>query len=295
MSPIAPSKSARNTIKTAPQTAPSATTNAPKWKIGCFTRPWAQHDYRVAFDGMARAGFKYAGLMTASSATIVTPEMTPEQGAVIGAEAKSRGLEIASVFGSGVEVKESIAQGIAGMRRLIDNAVSCGSPSLLLAGMWDAKLQDSYYKVVAECCDYAAEKGVGISVKPHGPHNATGKDCRALIQKVARKNFGICYDPGNIYYYSDGKLDPVVDAADVDGLVVGMCVKDFRMPKVVDVTPGTGMVDFPKVMARLRQGGFVAGPLIVECLDTGDLAAVDAEARKAYLFLEALIKPSTAS
>jgi hypothetical protein len=27
---------------------------------------------------------------------------------------------------------------------------------------------DNYYRVVAECCDYAAGKGVGISVKPHG-------------------------------------------------------------------------------------------------------------------------------
>ena len=274
-----------------PERAATVKGKTHQWQIGCFTRPWAQHDYRVAFDGMAKAGFKYAGLMTANSATMVTPEMTPEQAAVIGAEAKARGLQIATVFGSGVEVKESVAQGIAGMRRLIDNTESCGSSSLLLAGHWAPELQDSYYKAVAECCDYAAEKGVGISVKPHGPLNSTGKQCRSLIQKVARKNFGICYDPGNIYYYSDGKLDPVVDAADVDGLVVGMCVKDFRMPpKAVDVTPGTGMVDFPKVMARLRQGGFTSGPLIVECLNPGDLATVNAEARKACLFLESLLK-----
>lgn len=291
MSTISPGKSAPNVAKTAPAAAPSPALKTPKWQIGCFTRPWAQHDYRVAFDGMAKAGFKYAGLMTANSATMVTPEMTPEQAASIGAEAKSRGLQIASVFGSGVEVKESIAQGIAGMRRLIDNTASCGSPSLLLAGIWAPELQESYYKVVAECCDYAAAKGVGISVKPHGPLNATGKECRSLIQKVGHKNFGLCYDPGNIYYYSDGKLDPVVDAADVDGLVVGMCVKDFRMPpKAVDVTPGTGMVDFPKVIATLRKGGFTTGPLIVECLNPGDLETVNAEARKACIFLEALVK-----
>ncbi len=284
--------SPKHSGSTVAKSEPAATTGKPpRWQIGSFTRPWAQHDYRVAFDGMAQAGFRYAGLMTANSATMVTPEMTPEQASAIGAEAKSRGLQIATVFGSGVEVKESVAQGIAGMRRLIDNTHSCGSPSLLLAGMWAPELQDSYYKAVAECCDYAAAKGVGISVKPHGPLNSTGKDCRALIQKVAHRNFGIWYDPGNIYYYSDGKLDPVVDAADVDGLVVGMSVKDFRTPpKAVDLTPGTGMVDFPKVMARLRQGGFTAGPLIVECLNAGDLATVNTEARKACLFLEALLK-----
>jgi hypothetical protein len=56
------------------------------------------------------------------------------------------------------------------------------------------------------------------------------------------------------------------------------------------IAPGTVMEDFAKVMARLCQGGFSGGPLIVECLDTGDRATVDTEARKACLFLEALVK-----
>ena len=78
------------------------------------------------------------------------------------------------------------------------------------------------------------------------------------------------------------------DAASVDGAVVGMSVKDFRPPKDVALTPGTGQVDFPKVMARLRQGGFTHGPLVVECLAPGDLAHVNAEAVKARRFLETL-------
>ena len=76
------------------------------------------------------------------------------------------------------------------------------------------------------------------------------------------------------------------DAADLDGFVVGMAVKDFRLPKSVDVTPGTGMVDFPKLLARLKQGGFKGGPLVVECTNTGDATYVTAEARKARQFLE---------
>ena len=31
------------------------------WLIGCWTRPWAGQDYRVGFDAMAEAGFKYVG------------------------------------------------------------------------------------------------------------------------------------------------------------------------------------------------------------------------------------------
>jgi len=262
----------------------------PRWQIGCYTRPWAQFDYLTAFDGIAGAGFKYAGLMTSKTGNVITKDTTLEQAASVYEEARSRGLRIASLYGGNFDVRKSVTEGIAGLKRLIDCSSVCSCPNLLLAGIADQKLVENYYKVVAECCDYAAGKGVGISVKPHGPLNSTGRECRPLIEKVGHKNFRLWYDPGNIYFYSDGKLSPVDDAAQVDGLVSGMSVKDFRMPKDVNVTPGTGMVDFPAVMARLRKGGFKRGPLIVECLATGDVSFVNSEARKAYQFLEELMQ-----
>lgn len=253
----------------------------PRWQIGCYTRPWAQHDYRVALDGIAAAGFKYAGLMTSKVGTVITLKTTPDEAAAIGGEVKQRGLQVISMWGGQFSTTDEL-------KRLIDNSAACGCPNLLLGGT-DEKHADAYYKIVAECCDYAAGKNVGLSVKPHGGNNANGAQCRKLIEKVGHKNFRLWYDPGNIFYYSDGKLDPVDDAATVDGVVVGMSVKDFRSPKDVALTPGTGKVDFPKVMARLKQGGFTHGPLVVECLDPGDLPRINAEAVKARRFLENLI------
>ena len=58
-----------------------------------------------------------------------------------------------------------------------------------------------------------------------------------------------------------------------------MSVKDYRHPKNVAITPGTGQVNFPKVMARLKKGGFTGGPLVVETLAPGDLAATLVEAK----------------
>jgi sugar phosphate isomerase/epimerase len=72
-----------------------------------------------------------------------------------------------------------------------------------------------------------------------------------------------------------------------------MSVKDYRPPKEVMVTPGTGQVNFRKVLARLKQGGFTRGPLVVECLDRGDAAKVTTEARKARQFLEELTGQKT--
>jgi sugar phosphate isomerase/epimerase len=263
------------------------------WQIGCYTRPWDQHDYRVALDAIAEAGFKYAGLMTTRSESrlVISAASTPEETVAVRDELRQRDLRVASVYGGGIPVAQSLEAGIAALRKLIDNCAAVGAADLLMGGTGDEKLYDAYYKAIAECCDYAADKGLGISVKPHGGLNATGPQCRRTVERVNHPNFRVWYDPGNIYYYSDGKLDPVDDAATVDGLVIGMSVKDYLPPRNVDVTPGTGKVDFPAVMRRLKQGGFTRGPLIVETLARGDLAETLAEARKARAFLEALTGP----
>jgi sugar phosphate isomerase/epimerase len=260
------------------------------WQIGIYTRPWDRHDYRVALDAIAKAGFRYAGLMTTKSKTrlVISAATTPDEARQVGEECKKRRLRVPSVYGGGIPVGQSLEAGIAGLRKLIDNCAAAGAANLLMGGVGNKKLFDRYYKAIAECCDYAAGKGVGISVKPHGGLNATGPQCRKTVETVGHKNFRVWYDPGNILFYSDGKLAPVADAATVDGLVVGMCVKDYRHPKNVAVTPGTGQVDFPKVLARLGKGGFTRGPLVVETLARGDLAATLAEAIKARKFLEEL-------
>jgi neutral ceramidase len=269
-----------------------------RWQIGCYTRPWADYDYRVALDAIAEAGFKYAGLMTTKSKKgnlIISVDTSLEEARQVGREVKKRGLKVPSVYGGGIPVNKSLKTGIEGLKKLIDNCAACGAKNLLMGGTGDEKLFKLYYKAIAECCDYAEEKGLGISIKPHGGLNATGPQCRKTIEMVGHKNFGIWYDPGNIYYYSDGKRDPVDDAPTVNGLVVGMCIKDYKHPKNVAITPGTGQVDFPEVFARLKKGGFTRGPLIIECLDPGDAEQTIIQARKTRLFLEELTGQKSSS
>ena len=271
--------------------AVAASTPAGGWQIGCYTRPWDQFELGVALDGIAEAGFEYAGIMTAKgkSWVVITVDSTPEEVAAIAEEVKKRKLRTLSIYGGDFPVAKSVEAGVAGLKKLIDHCAICACPNLLLGGTSDEKLVQPYYRVVAECCDYAASKGVGLSVKPHGGQNATGPQCRKLIERVSHRNFRLWYDPGNIFYYSEGKLDPVDDSATVDGLVVGLSVKDFAAPKEVMVTPGTGQVDFPRVLANLKKGGFARGPLVVECLArSDDPAKVTAEAKKARQFLEKL-------
>lgn len=285
----------------------AAAPQAGPWRIGCYTRPWGAYEFRTALDAVADAGYKHLGLMTiqnkARANLVISLASTLEEAEKIGQEVRQRGLDIPSTYAGGFPVT-SIDEGIKGLRHLVDCCAAARSQTLLLGGTGDAKTFDAYYKIVAECCDYAADKKVGMMIKPHGGLNSTGAELRKILQTVGKKNFTVCYDAGNIAFYSNGAIDPVKDAADVDGLVSMWTIKDYRpTPRVplpkdakpprytgdVALTPGTGKIDFKGVFARLQQGGFRSGYLLVECLAPGDPPQLLAEAKKAKTFLEELI------
>ena len=261
------------------------------WEIGCYTRPWDKFDYREALDAIAEAGFKHAGMVFArTNAKEVFSASSPLEGAVrAGEEAKKRGLSIPSIYAGGINV-EKRELGAVDLRHLIDLCAAAEAKTLLLCGVDDPRYHDTCFAAIADCCDYAAEKNIGLTVKPHGSLIGTGPQLRKIIEKVNHKNCRIWYDAGNILYYSDGKLNPVDDVATVDGLVTGWSIKDYRHPKQVDVTPGDGQVDFRAVFARLKKGGLTHGPLLVETLSLGDLSHLLAEAKKARRFVENMVR-----
>jgi sugar phosphate isomerase/epimerase len=253
------------------------------WHIGCYTRAWGSRNYLIALDGMVESGFKYAGLSTHDKGRVVDRDTPADVAFTVGEEIRKRGLRLVTLSGGSFDANAPVEEGITQLRNLIDNAVRCGAPVIQLNDIAKPELEPTFYKVISECCDYGLEKKVLITVKPHG---STGAQCRAHVDRINNKNFKLWYDPGNVAYYTEGKVDPVDDADSLDGVVVGMAVKDFKLPKNVNVTPGTGMVNFEKLIARLVQGGFTGGPLIIECLDTGEVPFVNGEARKAREYLE---------
>ncbi|UCF38569.1 MAG: sugar phosphate isomerase/epimerase [Acidobacteriota bacterium] len=259
------------------------------WLVGCWTRPWADQDYRVAMDAVAEAGFKYLALTGAKTQTgrVIAPGTTLEESRIVGEEAAKRGLSITNVYGGGVPLTD----GGTALRKMIDNCAAAEGWSVLLSNMGDEETFEECCRTVQEGCDYAAGKGLAIVLKPHGGTTGTGPQLRQAVERVQRSNFTVMYDPGNILYYSDGKVDPVEDCAAAAGLITGISVKDYRHPKEVGLTPGTGEVKFPVLMARLKQGGFSHGPMIVETLTPGDAEHTMEEAKKARQFVEKLLAP----
>ena len=127
------------------KSARAAASESSPWQIGIYTRPWGAHDYRVALDAMAEAGYKYAGLMTAKAKgnLVISVETTLEESAQIGQEVKKRGLKLVSIYGGGIPVNQSLQAGIDGMRKLIDNCVAAGASSLLMGGTSNAKIVEN--------------------------------------------------------------------------------------------------------------------------------------------------------
>jgi sugar phosphate isomerase/epimerase len=260
------------------------------YQIGCFTRPFDNWELDRALDGIAAAGFKYCGIMTAKgkSWVVITPETKIDEALKIGELAQSRGLKISCVYGDFASMPP-VDEWNLYLRQLIDCTQACQAPYLMLGGIGDKNSFNPYYNTVRNCCDYAQSKNIHLTLKPHGGTNATGNDLRKIINYVNHENFKVWYDPANIFYYSDGQINPIDDIVSCKGLIVGMSIKDYTHPKNVNVTPGNGLVGYPKLFKTMIELGFSSGPLIVECLAKGDYESVVNEAKKTREFLNNLI------
>ena len=216
-------------------------------------------------------------------------DMSLEEAAEMAEAAKVRDLTVAAAWGGRFPTEKGLEEGIAGLTKLIDASAAAIVPDILLGGEGRAEFLETYEGAIKGCLDYAQKKGVRICMKPHDTFNFTGEDCKATIQRINHPNFAFYYDPGNILHYSKGEWAPEMDSQGIGDVVHGMCVKDYLEGKSVNITPGTGQVDFKKVMANLKESGFKGGPMIIECLNPGTLEEILAEAKKTKAFVEELV------
>ncbi len=172
---------------------------------------------------------------------VIAVETTLEEAAEVGEEAQRRGLTITNVYGAGLAEESP-----EGLRKLIDNCQAARAQSVLLSGIGSEQTYEACCRTVAECCDYAAEKRIAVVLKPHGGMTGTGPQIRDAAKRVNRANFTVMYDPGNIYYYSQGRIDPVEDVKAVAGLVTGVSVKDYLPPDKRGSPPGPARWIFPR-------------------------------------------------
>ena len=254
--------------------------------LGCTTRPYRELAFAQTCQRIAAAGYTDVALFRDAL------DSESSRAEVVAARriARDTGLNPSMLIGrTHPELDPDAA--FSRYQRVIDNTATLGAPWLLDTGVGDPKLFDAYLALMQRAAPYAASAGVQITLKPHGGITLTSDDLIAAYQHVNHPAFGLCYDPGNIIYYTKGEERPETNIARVAPLVTTGIIKDCVVrddkPDVM-ITPGTGWVDFGRVLAGLTEGGF-RGPLYVECVGGASIDEIDQNVRRTLVFVREIL------
>jgi sugar phosphate isomerase/epimerase len=256
---------------------------APRWLIGCHTRPFggfrasqtANPDYIL--DAVKAAGYQYSDMISAAPPAPARgsaaaggraaagpraggpASITPDMIAAMKEKLAARGLKsnIASMPTAAKGV--SLSDAIAAARAVVANAHDLGQKYALNLGTEDEELWIEWCKVLADAAAFGQERGVKVVVKHHHGMNNTSLDLLAWTKQVNHPNFGLFVDPGNIVYYT-GK-DPVKQIALIAPYVAGVVAKDCNAPHFMErevsappLGPAVTGAGNPEVMIQFGTG-----------------------------------------
>jgi len=254
-------------------------------QLGCFIRPWAEAGYTPdeALAGIAGAGYRYVGLNT----RVYGPRWADADRAELLGRLNANNLSAQASFGN-PDLSLPPAEAVDQFRRQIAWCSGVGTEYIVLLGTEQESLYDRWFEAVGQCLDDAREHGMMLVLKPHDGISRLAEDMLRAVERLRHPSFGICYDPGNILYYTG--LRPEDDLPKVAPHVRAMCIKDETGGKhgEVMITLATGDVDFPRVFSILAGAGF-SGPMWVECVGGKTPAELSEEAKKAREFIESLV------
>jgi sugar phosphate isomerase/epimerase len=258
--------------------------------IGCTTRPYAALPFAEACEHIASAGYTEVAAYINDGRIPVRSDSTPEEIAEARGAALSAGLNPSMLLGT-TKLELGLDAAVEDFVRLIGNAAELGSEWLLECGTMKEDHYQDYYELMRRAMPHAEERGVKVVLKPHGGITLTIDDLLRAQEEVDHPSFGICYDPGNIIYYTEGEVMPEVGIERVAPLACAGIVKDCVVrdgePDVM-VTPGEGLVDFEKVLGGLVKGGF-EGPLYVECVGGKEVDEIDENVRSTLEFVRGIL------
>ena len=256
-------------------------------ELGCFTRPWDGFSLEEALAGIADAGYTRVGLSHLTAGGRLLPsEVTDDDISRLKAQVESHGLLAQVAFGN-PDLSLPPKKAAARFRQELEWARGLGIEYIVLTGEDDPTRYKAWFAAVERSLSAARKLGITLLLKPHGGLSALAEDLLAALERLQHPSFGICYDPGNIYYYTGQRARE--DLPKVVAHVRAMCVKDEIGGKEgeVMITPGTGLVDFRRIFSILAGAGF-SGPCWVECAGGRTLDEINQEAEKTRVFVTRL-------
>lgn len=258
--------------------------------IGCTTRPYSSLSFEEACEHISAAGYTDVAVFSNKGKVPVRSDSTSEEIAKARKAAANAGLVPSMLIGR-TQLNLGLEQAIDDYKRLIDNTAQLGTKWLLDCGTSNEDYFEDYYELMRQVSPHASQLGVNITMKPHGGISLTVDELVKAYNEVNHPAFGICYDPGNIIYYTKGERMPEENIDKVAPLVstgiIKDCVIEDEKPDVM-VTPGEGLVDFEKVLSGLVDGGF-DGPLYVECVGGKELDKIDQNVKSTLTFVKDIV------
>jgi sugar phosphate isomerase/epimerase len=257
-------------------------------ELGCLNRPWYEHTLEEALGGIAGAGFEAVGLVAQQGKPVVSADSTDDEIAALKALLGRRRLTPQAAIRQPNLWELEEAEAVSIFLKEMERGKALGLDYFVLTGISDESKYESWYRAVEQCLDRAGELGLQLLLKPHGGLCALAEDLLKAVERFSHPSFAICYDPGNIYYYTGERAED--DLPKIVQHVRAMCIKDEIGGKhgEVMITPGTGLVDFHRIFSILNDAGF-SGPCWVECLGGKTVAEINEEAKKTYRFLSDLV------
>lgn len=263
-----------------------------KLTLGSTTRPWHTWSYEQACKSIAHAGYEEVSVYSNAGKIPVRSDSSEVEIKDI-AEITKRNDLIPSMLLGSPRLDLDTEDAIADYKKLIDAGALLGVKWIMNGGTENPTLYDKYYEIMRQTAPYAEKKGIQLLLKPHGGLGLTGSLLAKAVEIVKSPSFRICYDPGNIIYYTKGEVRPESDVDDVAEMVTFCIIKDCIIKEDgtpdVWILPGEGLVDFPVVLGKLIKSGF-SGPLHVECLGGTELDDVNERAWKTREWLENIIE-----
>ncbi|MCD6303820.1 MAG: sugar phosphate isomerase/epimerase [Planctomycetes bacterium] len=230
------------------------------------------------------------------------PLRTDEAWADAGSQLADAGIEVvAGMFGTvgedystlesirltgGVVPDETWQENWRNIQKLVPIAESLGVKLVSFhAGFLPEDPADpSYEKLLgrlSQIADVFASAGIELGLETGQEDAAT---LRTFLERLAKPNVGVNFDPANMILY--GKGDPVEAVRALVGSVRQVHIKDALPSETpgqwgTEVPVGTGAVDWPAFLGTLAAGGF-DGYLAIE-REAGDQRIADIRAAKDFI------------
>jgi sugar phosphate isomerase/epimerase len=265
-------------------------------RIGIFAKTFAGHDPAVVLRAVRDAGYGCTQFNLASADLDAMPAEVPDAViAAIAGAARETGVSIEALSGTYNMIHPDPAVRALGLERLgvvIAAAARLGVGMVTLCtgtrdphDQWrahpDNTAPDAWRDLRAEmgrAAELAERHGVDLGIEPEQANVVmSAADALRLFRDVGSPRLRVVLDPANLFEHeSTGAAARIVaDAVDLLAGHVGMAHAKDRDAQGRFCTAGTGIVDFPAFLGRLRDTGF-DGPVIAHGLTAAEAPGVAA-------------------